>query len=267
MAHIRLSWIPDNRTMGRVSTAVLLAALVFPTHGAAQTASLPPSSAPAGPGDVFRAGPRTYAPDYDRQVPYPYFTAATYYRGGIKNANDPSPITSRYMARGNSPGSLRTYEPGRLRLDIVPSSARVYVDGAFIGTVAEVNFNGGAHTLSPGAHYVAVRARGYESDGGSVMVLPGQSTLYRAYLDRNESPVRYHFEPSYQYATPYLPFDYPLPFRPVAFMGRGIVPVSIAVASPGPMYVIPGCYAGDAMPRPEKLLPGCKIENLRRVWH
>jgi hypothetical protein len=253
--------------MGRVSTAVLLTVLLLPTHGAAQTASLPPSSSPAGPGDVFRAGPRTYSPNYDRPQPYTqYFTAATYYRGGVKNANDPSPITSRYMARGNSPGSLRTYEPGRLRLDIVPSSARVYVDGAFIGTVDEINFNGGGHVISPGSHYVSVRARGYESDGGSVMVLPGQSTLYRAYLDRDVAPVRYRSEPPYQYATPYLPFAYPY-FRPVALYGRDIIHVALPLVSPGPMYVIPGCYAGDAMPRPEKLLPGCKLENLRRVWH
>jgi len=40
------------------------------------------------------------------------------------------------------------------------------------------------------------------------------------------------------------------------------------VASAPAVYVIPGCYMGDAPPlRPEKLPAGCKVENLKRVYH
>lgn len=240
--------------MGQLSRTLLVAVLLCPTHSAAQTSSLPSTSSI----DLFRARPNTYSPRYDRlPLPSRYFVPGGYYLGDSSEADDPSPVTSRYMAQGMSGGSgggSRRYEPGRLRLDVVPSTARVYVDGSFIGTVGDVNYRSGGYALSPGAHHVAVRAAGYDSTGSSVWVPAGQSVLYQDYLDRSLSSIRYRpsFVPVSSYRRP--------AWRYVRYMEP---PVQ---TRPG-LYVIPGCYAGDAPPRPEKLLPGCKLEDLRRVYH
>jgi hypothetical protein len=237
--------------MRRVSFALLLVVWLMPALSAAQTASLPP---PAGVPDLFRAGPTTYSPRYDRLPPLTRQLVTGGYAIGGADASDPSPVTSQYMARGMSPTQRRYYEPGRLRVDVVPSSARVYVDGSFIGTVSDVNYRSGGYRLPPGSHRVSVRAPGYEGSGASVWVPPGQSVMYQDYLDRPVARYR---------SSPYLPVSYHS--RSSWYHGGSFH--AIAPQGPPPMYVIPGCYAGDAPPRPEKLLPGCKIENLRRVYH
>jgi hypothetical protein len=236
--------------MGRLSRALLVAVVLWPAHSGAQTSSLPSTSSI----DLFRAGSNTYASRYDRlPLPSRYFVPGSYSLGGSSDADDPSPVMSRYMAMRTSDRGRR-YEPGRLRLDVVPSTARVYVDGSFIGTVGDVNYRSGGYALSPGAHRVAVRAAGYDSAGSSVWVAPGQSVPYQDYLDHSLSSIRYR--PSF------VPVSYSR--RPAWRYVRYVEPP--VQTRPG-LYVIPGCYAGDAPPRPEKLLPGCKLENLRRVYH
>ena len=237
--------------MGRVLKSLLVAVWLVPTHSAAQTSSLPPTSS----SDAFRATQRTYAPTYNR---FPSLARQPiyggYFLGGDSDASDPSPATSRYMAAGNEPTWSRSYEPGRLRLDVTPANARVYVDGSYIGTVDQVNSRSGGYTLPPGVHRVNVQARGYDGAGASVWVPPGQSVSYRDFLD--PSAIRYM---SYR-AVSYRPVPYR--FVPVSYFRESFD----FVESPGGLYVIPGCYAGNSLPRPEKLLPGCKIENLRRVY-
>src|SRR5215510_12866674 len=104
--------------MGRLSRGWLVAVvLLLPAYSAAQTSSLPSTS------DLFRAGPDTWAPRYDRlPVPSRYVVPGWYNVAGSSAADDPSPVMSKYMATGtrsNSSG-VRRYEPGRLRLDVVP---------------------------------------------------------------------------------------------------------------------------------------------------
>jgi hypothetical protein len=234
--------------------ALLLAVWLMPTPGAAQTNSLP--STAFGRSDFFRAGSSTYAPAYDR---LPIFTRQSvpgwYAIGSRADANDPSPVTSEYMARGMGVPQRRDYEPSRLRVDVVPSTARVYVDGSYIGTVSDVNYRSGGYRMSPGSHRVTVRAPGYQGSGASVWVPPGQSVLYQDYLDRSLSRVTYRptFVPVSHYRHPSRYAG--SPFRSIARQG------------PPPTYVIPGCFAGDAPPRPEKLLPGCKVEDLKKIYH
>jgi hypothetical protein len=243
--------------MVRVSFALLLAVWLVPTPGAAQTASLPPIFS-NGAQDLYRAGPNVYAPTYDR---LPVFTRQIVTGGypivGASMADDPSPVTSRYMARGLSATTTRRYyEPARLRVDVVPSTARVYVDGSFIGTVSDVNYRSGGYALPAGSHRVSVRAPGYTGSAASVWIPPGQSVLYQDYLDQSFTPVRYR-------TASLVPVAYY--WRPVWSFGHHF-PTN--VSGPPPTYVIPGCYMGDAPPqRPEKLPPGCKLENLKRVYH
>ena len=62
-------------------------------------------------------------PRFSRQVvPGWYAVTAT------SDPNDPSPVTSRYMARGIMPAAPRYWEAGRPRVNVVPRSGRVYVD-------------------------------------------------------------------------------------------------------------------------------------------
>jgi hypothetical protein len=175
--------------------------------------------------DVFRAGPGTYAPTFNR-VPPPspqFFTVGGYRQASSKYIDDPSPAISRYMARGmtsaaHGAGSFPSYAPARPWFDAPPSVPRAYVDGPFIRTVS---WDYG--------------------DYGRRRIYYGSPFLLVSYSSYSYEPVWYpaaHHHHVHHFATP------------------------------GAMYVIPGCFAGDAPPqRPEKLLPGCKLENLRRVYY
>ena len=196
------SWILDNQdVMGRVSIALLLVLCLVPAPSGAQSNSLP--STAFGRNEVFRAGASTYPPAYDlvprfsRQVVPGWYAVA-----GLSDVNDPSPVTSRYMSRGD--------------IDPVPPYSR----------------------------------------GRTPVVVP--RSAYPDYLDRALNRISYRptFVPVY-YSVPVYP-------RYARWSFGSVAPVASSPA----MYVIPGCYMGDAPPiRPEKLPPGCKLENLKRVWH
>jgi hypothetical protein len=189
--------------MGRVSIALLVAFWLGPSPSAAQSNSLP--STAFGGSEVFRAGASTHAPTYDRVPRFSRQVVPGWYAvAGSSDVNDPSPVTSRYMARGD--------------IDPVPPYSR----------------------------------------GRTPVVVP--RSAYPDYLDRalNRISYRPRFVPVYHSVPVYYsryarwPFSY----------------VEPVVASSPAMYVIPGCYMGDAPPlRPEKLPPGCKLENLKRVYH
>jgi hypothetical protein len=194
--------------MGRVSIALLLAVWLMPTQSAAQSNSLPST---AFGSDLFRAGASTYAPTYDRLQRFSRQVVPGWYAvTGASDVNDPSPVTSRYMARGD--------------IDPVPPYAR----------------------------------------GRAPVVV--QRSAYPDYLDRALDRISYRpmFVPVY-YAVPvyssgpvyfarYRPWSYGH-FEPVVHSSPGV-------------YVIPGCYMGDAPPmRPEKLPAGCKLQNLKRVYY
>src|SRR5688572_31192718 len=113
--------------MARVSIALLLAVWLVPAHSAAQSNSLPST---AFGSDVFRAGTNTYAPTYDRlprfsrQVVPGWYSAAN-----PSDANDPSPVTSRYMARGEI-DPVPPYSRGRTPVVVPRSAYPDYLDRA-----------------------------------------------------------------------------------------------------------------------------------------
>lgn len=185
--------------MGRVSIALLLALSLVPAPGAAQSNSLP--STAFGGSEVFRAAASTSPTAYDRLPRFSQQVVPGWYAvAGMSDVNDPSPVTARYMARGD--------------IDPVPPYSR----------------------------------------GRTPVVVP--RSAYPDYLDRALSRISYR--------PMFVPVYYSVPNYARWSFGY----VEPVVASSPATYIIPGCYMGDAPPlRPEKLPRGCKLENLKRIYH
>ena len=134
------------------------------------------------------------------------------------------------------PASAPRDEPeGFLRLLITPRNARVFVDGAYAGTVDD--FGGtGERALPAGLHSVRVEADGFEAVEFDVRV-PANDTMT---LRRDLEPRR-------------LP---PAPAPP-----QSAAPPS----PPKTIYVIPRCYLGDSRPEQSQLPPGCSLADLRTL--
>lgn len=73
---------------------------------------------------------------------------------------------------------------GGASLDIRPSDAEVYVDGAFAGQVSDFDGAGEPLTLVAGTHRIEIVAPGYETLTIDANVQPGQIIPYRGELRR-----------------------------------------------------------------------------------
>ena len=82
--------------------------------------------------------------------------------------------------RDDAPGYDTRGEPGRLRLDIRPEDASVYVDGRFWGTG-----RGGAELeLPPGRHRVEIVRPGFRTEERDVEIEPGRTERLEVELGR-----------------------------------------------------------------------------------
>lgn len=75
--------------------------------------------------------------------------------------------------------------PGSVRFDVTPKDAEVYADGYYAGLVDDFSGNTQRLLLTPGAHHIELRAKGYESVEFDVNVQPGQPIDYRNSLTRS----------------------------------------------------------------------------------
>ncbi len=193
----------------------------------------PPSAPPIGPfaspsaldRDVFRARPRTYAPQYSRSQGFFYGYSGGYVTdpfGYISQPDSSAPPLDRYMQRDEAAGYLR--------LDVEPESAQVYVDGFYAGTVADFRRSGG-RLVDSGPHRVEFRAEGYDSQSVELRIRANDVLAYRGTLTRRDE-------------------------RPE---------LRAAAGPPKTFYVIPRCYAGTSRPRAEQLPAGCKVSDVREV--
>jgi PEGA domain len=71
-------------------------------------------------------------------------------------------------------------DPGRLRLDVRPLDASIYLDGVFRGTSRDVE----ALRVPPGRHRLEIVRPGYRTEERDVEVRPGETTELRADLER-----------------------------------------------------------------------------------
>jgi len=190
----------------------------------------PSPSAPGG--DLFLAGPKTYAPRYNRPPRSSrgsrVYPTGPYTVGGYLPVS-PIPVSerSRRVVQENRSGHLDGY----LRLRVTPGTARVLVDSSYVGTVDEVSSRAGGLALEPGPHRVRIEADGFEPVTFDVEIVAGEFV----------SHVRDLVSPSARPAAP------------------------LASATPKTFYVIPGCYAGDSPPQASWLPEGCLTANLRAV--
>ena len=118
-----------------------------------------------------------------------------------------------------------TMTTGLLRLEITPASGLdYYVDGVFIGNSSTLGLE---FELNAGARRVEVRSAGYKPLVIDVRISVGRETVFRAAL-----------EPLVQ------------PQAPAPAGGNRS------------MYIIPGCYVGNAPPVADRLRAGCDINKL-----
>src|SRR5207249_2854068 len=68
---------------------------------------------------------------------------------------------------------------GGLSFDITPSYADIYVDGQYVGTVADFSATMPPLWLAPGRHYVDIRAAGFAPMVFDVDILAGQVLPYQ----------------------------------------------------------------------------------------
>jgi hypothetical protein len=118
---------------------------------------------------------------------------------------------------------------GTLFLDVTPSTALVFVDAAYVGTVQDLQARG--VTLSPARHWLDLEAPGFDKQTIEITIRAGEPLRYRVDL----TPTRR---------------------------------AEIAVMPPRPpetMYAIPGCYGGNRPPVAANLPKGCDIAKVRVI--
>ena len=118
---------------------------------------------------------------------------------------------------------------GLLRLAVTPSSAQVFVDSYYVGTVEDINAQQ-VIQLEAGPHRLELRAPQYQTVSVDVRILALETVTYRGALEPTRAP-----------APP-----------PVA--GPSI---------PTVMYVIPNCYMGNLPPRQNRLPSGCDVKQVQ----
>ena len=125
----------------------------------------------------------------------------------------------------------RVEAQGSIRIETIPGSAQVFVDGFYMGLAEEFGLLGHPMTLSAGSHRIELRAPGYETLAFNVMIEPQEILRYRGDLQS-------------------------LTVRPPVVLVPGQPPAAKS------FYVIPKCYAGDKPPR-STLPKGCNPKDLQ----
>lgn len=114
---------------------------------------------------------------------------------------------------------------GVLRLDVTPMTGLLYyIDGEYFGSSADL---GTQFEVTAGGRRVEVRAQGYKSLAFNTRITPGETASFRGALE---------------------------PLQTQAAIARP--------AGNPTMFIIPGCYMGNARPNPAALRPGCDVQKM-----
>lgn len=200
------------------------------------TPNLTPRPGEAG-ADLFRAQPDTYgprSPKPGRGRGGPRGSNGVYVYGGLPYVGWPAgavvATTPPAAAASDAPAE------GFLRLRVSPRSANVFIDGGYAGTVDD--FGGvSERMLSAGTHRIELRAPGFEPVDFDARVPANDTLTFRRDMR-------------------------PLDDRPAA---PAPAPAPVPPPPHKTMYVLPGCYAGDAPPVASQLPARCNLADLRII--
>jgi hypothetical protein len=119
---------------------------------------------------------------YPVAFPYGYYYSPYDYAYGypVYGMAEPVPVnpdSGYYGAPTAAPESAANY--GGVTFDIQPTNAAVYVDGKYIGTVAEFSPQQPPLSLTLGRHHVDIRSQGFQTMSFDMDVVAGQVTPYQ----------------------------------------------------------------------------------------
>lgn len=109
-----------------------------------------------------------YSP-YDYSYGYPVY--------GMAEPVPTYPDNGYYGAPNAAPDNAANF--GGVTFDIQPTNAAVYVDGKYIGTVAEFSAQQPPLSLTLGRHHVDLRSAGFQTMSFDVDIVAGQVTPYQ----------------------------------------------------------------------------------------
>jgi len=136
--------------------------------------------------------PYAYSTAYPYPYPYPYpysypypaaaygYPPSGYPQSGYPPANYPAQPQGSV---GVQPGQR---DSGGVSFEITPNTAAVYVDGQYVGTVANFGPTLAPLALTPGRHHLEVRSAGYQTMSFDADVTAGQVVPFRGTMQ----PVR-----------------------------------------------------------------------------
>jgi hypothetical protein len=223
---------------------------VTPSQGAAPTRTAPqhPSApqVPAAPPVLFPLPPLMTPPAGGLTHRFPGFFSHGFDAREFSPSRRPRkipPYGSYYI-----PGYIVPSEPdvppevpaaeeanGLLRLSVIPDRAQVFVDGYYVGTIADVAVRGGLW-LPIGPHRLEFHAIGYRTAQIDVAIAPNETLSYQGELE--------FIQPATQ--------EPPAPLAPAPPPAKGSTV----------MYLIPNCYLGNVPPRPSRMPAGCDINKV-----
>jgi hypothetical protein len=144
---------------------------------------------PILPSSPFLATRWTYAPIFVSPfIVSPFIGAAGFYAGGFWPGNGYSDYGYPACAGADCSAAPpvrydeAAADSGNLRLDVQPTSAQVFVDGYFVGSVEDYANTLGGVRLTAGPHRLEFQAPGYQTLGLDVMIGAGRSITFRADL-------------------------------------------------------------------------------------
>ena len=187
-----------------------------PSGGLTAPVTFVPSNGAVRPRDIFLNG---------RRNPYGNYPILPGYGGyGSYGSYAAEPNTTSASQMPPAPAVV-----GFLRVSGTPAEAQVFVDGYFVGTLADIEA-GRPLMIEAGPHRLELRAPGYQSTTVDIHLAPNDTLTYRASLERVQPP-------------------------PPARTG--------ASAASSTMYLIPNCYLGNVPPRANRLSKGCDIKQVQ----
>jgi len=120
---------------------------------------------------------------------YPSTGYPTYPSTGSPIPTYPATQSPNYIQPPNSMsvqpgGNPATATMGGLSFEIEPSTAEVFVDGNFVGTVSQFTPTSQALGVTPGRHRIEIKAAGYRTMDFDVDIVAGQVIPYQGTMER-----------------------------------------------------------------------------------